>query len=1442
MKPILNLNKHPKDCENLSLVNAKNVRLSNDGSCLQSENKLIECDIINQTFNDAYANGYNIINAIECNTELVIFVVDVKHITDTVCYVDLWRFNESFNQCKKVYTGFNYNYGEIIGAFTYNVNNELIIAISEYDANIDVPLRTINLGKFEEDKEQLPNELLPINPEVYVPTLTDYNYVIGNLPKGWYHIFVRYKIDNTDYTKWLDVGGDILVNDIEKQSIFKLYGYKSKDGVKEPFSVGVLDHFSTEEEITNESIQLKLSCLDNRYKHYQIGFISHNTSNIIAYHSADINVDIDSYIIDLNIMSEINYTELLMDNYNPYNAKSIINYKNRLYVSNYKESLLQDIDVSGIKVELINDDKEYKDIAAISYLSKDESLDTYRTIDKENPYYAESFINDYASPDIIKNLYIDNKIYNTLFDSNVVLEQGKKGTITLKDKDGNYKPQISFDGFYVIIKDLLKIKTGQGKVLNVEFYLQRFIIDTIVNHGTVEFKYTINNKIYKAKGRTIYKDDYNLESIEFVIQTSEITSDILTPTLHTEKRNSSRYVNVKNSYNDRRKNTTLIPGEIYNFYIHFVDKYGFETKGFKLTPKSILDGYVPVILNYSSETYGNYKYALMKPNTNIFDKLGNIQISDCVSVLNVFVYDEELKRFMIPLECFIDQEGIEKALIEQYGSLSKNTNIKWEDVSIGNIDTVIYNGNQEQKLKFPIYLNYYNNTGESYFKIPYVPIETKIINGEYTYNYPNLKINVSNVQIPDGYVGYFISYEKVEDTCKCTGILTKYDFNDVEYENGSKLFLYNKGYGTKMYFYTSDFDVLDKIDLQYNVLRVENKNSIKPSDNNDYIVNSVIQNINNLNAPEYKSEEEINVSYHEISDYKILVGSDAIKNRYGLGTCLELTLDEDLFPTDSITIYKASLLHINNSNYISKDKQLIKCTNTIYPNKFTQSLVYYLNGKNTYNNFIVYDNNKFVFDETKGRVITDTGKEYLSYGDKVDITPTDSKFLAYIQLPVYKSFFYETKSFKNKPKAVNFRIDGDEESTNIQLGLVVEPKNSIDLFENKFVHPDNYCPKFYTNHRTDIKYLEEFDKMIRRSDIIQDESYSNSWRRFGLENYKVISENKGKITNIVGIGYYLLVHTEHSLFAFNSSNTLKTLDKDIQLATPDIFDLDYQELITSELGYAGLQDRKAWCLDTFGYIFYDNDNERLFRFDEGKLDYIDGDIIQFLNKYKPDHIKFGVDKEANRILIKLIIPDIKSVYDLTLSYNYSINKFISFHDYTFDNTYNTKTKLYLLDKEYNKFYEFNYDNLRQVNYSYNKTQLEFIINDNYYKVKYLEYIIYRLFNIAENTKDYNQINNISPVEELRKPYSGIRIRVYNDEVDTGWLDISVNQESLKNVFANFNKPYWDKGNWNFSYLRDKDTKSRLYGNYFVVCFEFGGDEMRYEFETLGYNITKDRRI
>ena len=35
--PKLNLNKHPKDCENLSLTLAKNMMISGDMSCLTNE-------------------------------------------------------------------------------------------------------------------------------------------------------------------------------------------------------------------------------------------------------------------------------------------------------------------------------------------------------------------------------------------------------------------------------------------------------------------------------------------------------------------------------------------------------------------------------------------------------------------------------------------------------------------------------------------------------------------------------------------------------------------------------------------------------------------------------------------------------------------------------------------------------------------------------------------------------------------------------------------------------------------------------------------------------------------------------------------------------------------------------------------------------------------------------------------------------------------------------------------------------------------------------------------------------------------------------------------------------------------------------------------------------------------------------------------------------------
>ena len=55
-------------------------------------------------------------------------------------------------------------------------------------------------------------------------------------------------------------------------------------------------------------------------------------------------------------------------------------------------------------------------------------------------------------------------------------------------------------------------------------------------------------------------------------------------------------------FNERKKNDTLIPGEVYNFFIHFVDKYGDASRGYKLSNK---DKYINDVINDNYSLYYN---------------------------------------------------------------------------------------------------------------------------------------------------------------------------------------------------------------------------------------------------------------------------------------------------------------------------------------------------------------------------------------------------------------------------------------------------------------------------------------------------------------------------------------------------------------------------------------------------------------------------------------------------------------------------------------------------------------------------------------------------------------------------------------------------------------------------------------------------------------------
>ena len=96
----------------------------------------------------------------------------------------------------------------------------------------------------------------------------------------------------------------------------------------------------------------------------------------------------------------------------------------------------------------------------------------------------------------------------------------------------------------------------------------------------------------------------------------------------------------------------------------------------------------------------------------------------------------------------------------------------------------------------------------------------------------------------------------------------------------------------------------------------------------------------------------------------------------------------------------------------------------------------------------------------------------------------------------------------------------------------------------------------------------------------------------------------------------------------------------------------------------------------------------------------------------------------------------------------------------------------------------------------------------------------------------NFVSHIIENINCKVPYSGYKLKVYNDLCETELLDITAD---LNN--KNSEKPYYDLGNFIFNNLRDKTTNNQIFGNFFIVEFTFeDNQEDVIEFESLEYDI------
>ena len=332
--------------KNGSMTHAVNAMVSRDGNSIQNEQSIET--IITLSKNE------EIVGVISCSDEIVIFTNNSK----------IRRYKESTKAITEVTTNWNYQGGKVIGTYTYNVNNELIVAITELNSDEEVPLKIINLNKpnYLEGGNDIKYTLVPNIPKT---NLNNSKLVSGSaIYKGIYNFFIRYK-EGSDYTGWFPIGTPVLVWDKGNQTTIEdnSFGYDDSSGnLPVNYKIGNFT-FKEDTNLNTEKVNLNIELglqIDNsglNYTAYQIGYIINTQKgDTKVYNTSDIDIKTSRITIDDVYNETFSLDDITSSFFNLYNVKTLCNYNNRLYVANYKEeninSLVSSIDTSNIQVRV----------------------------------------------------------------------------------------------------------------------------------------------------------------------------------------------------------------------------------------------------------------------------------------------------------------------------------------------------------------------------------------------------------------------------------------------------------------------------------------------------------------------------------------------------------------------------------------------------------------------------------------------------------------------------------------------------------------------------------------------------------------------------------------------------------------------------------------------------------------------------------------------------------------------------------------------------------------------------------------------------------------------------------------------------------------------------------------------------------------------------------
>lgn len=1566
--PKLNLNKTPQLAENNSLIFAKNIKLDKYG--------IIEGDssvkpILDRVNTDTNSYGYigqivgvnNKVYFFVKNYEYEIKIVDSKPVKTLINSIDtILEYDEVFETLTEIDCNWSYHGGKITGCVTTNNTNEAILTICEYDAEIDVPIKHINLSRCSKlDDESIYTQ----SPNIPISNMTLTGMYSKTIPNGVYMFFIRYKIRDNFYTEWFPCSKECFA------------GTPLTDNTIQ----GTLKHIQTERDSSTSfvfEVEHLFPKFTSIYKEFQIGFILSHDDALVARSwksfefpkytqlngrdkglKQTIHFDYDKDSIE-----EIDIDTMLRTNYELFNVRNITPFKNKLYAANYKETdfnpSLQDA-ANDVQIDIVQkglnvgnkfiDGKE---------LNEPDSTGTYYT------KYGDLSVS---------TLYNSNKY---LVSNKILTQQVNKGTVPLYrvhihlDQD-SIDPDVMWIDKIEAPTDSNRSTSGNDFSFQVPIGTndwKAFFYSIGSKYEWVDNRYRNNSNIHPLVNTGLDKRWYYASSSKGTPFNEAEPGDGIVKSTDNGRANYLQIWNNGFGPSGSLQSSTaekLVDNVINYIKSQEADKailyldvntnggtfrlLGVQNSTHESNTNHLTDGVL-----FSNSTYQQLEARIESEILNQLcgvDAVGNFYINTPNGVFAVTSYTAKIAEYEYTHEKISIGNG--QGVINESVDVLVNKTIKTLSKSFA-IDSKYINNSGEFTTQYrslmpftdyEFYIHYVAQNGipTNGYYIGTKKLERFNTNSAASIIYPKF----SDINIPTGYVSYFISIYKTGDTvCQLFNVIEN-DNSEITADcleadallesinnnisicdsegtiitnvanyypsgttNPEKWFgnngtvVWNKDDANIQIYYSPIIKVSVEFKSVYNVTNPAflSLATIINGAQTVSIVGTAYGNTANSFANQIITEVKRNQAFiNKIEDISFIVYtkngaeyvefifvSKSIKNKQGLSDiqAIGFGLGANQTIANDMAVNNIVYANIVTPSYwvrIPVDKSNVK------PKRLTK-LTPYLT-VSSYNNYETLNSPGFLNTVYK----TDKTVSNAYYCSGTDVYEID-RINGLIKLgdlfedsipPIFRTNYSYVLS--NYP--LNFISLSEDITNTIKSIKIVDPIDSTESYERFFIKyiqtlvsssiyelPHmyyDYNKKYYNVYNKDNNLIS-FDNTIRSSDIDTDDVYRNIYRFNALDYYN-IPTNRGIIINLFGINSNIYVHTEHSLYEFKGMNTFNTENGEAALKEGDIFETGITDLFDSQYGFGGLQVKSQSLVTFLNYIFYDGLANEIYAYDSHSTPVIiSKPIAKLMKNYNFTDIKFAADNINERIFINLIGID----SNVCLSYNTTVKSFVSIHDISFDDVFNSRVNLYFVkinendftiyrktDDEQNKFGKLtrpSYLNNKDMKYDTkinNDTRVESSVDVIYnqefdYMIKNLEYIQFIC-----NAKTTYQNSDICMAEDVTNHimdwYAGDKLRIYSDQGFSELIPFTDNSNSpiVSNNYklldsTSYTKPRFNNGVWSFNYFRNvkynsstskqyQQEDSLLVGKYIVARFIFN-PKFQFKLENINFKVNNYGKI